>query len=123
MGPLYESEFITTRCWSDPTAMGPLYESEFITTRCWSDPTAMGPLYESEFITTRCWSDPTAMGPLATRLERLLASASASMELHDCAPHPEPHTALISAPTSSPPPTFLSYAGFSPFGVRASDCG
>jgi hypothetical protein len=38
------------------------------------------------------------------RIERLLANAPASVELRNCAPHPEPHTAIISAPTSAPPP-------------------
>jgi hypothetical protein len=47
----------------------------------------------------------TATELLAMRKERLLANAPESVELHNCAPHPEPHTAIISAPTSAPPPT------------------
>jgi hypothetical protein len=66
---------------------------------------ATEPLSKFEFNSSCCWSAPTATELLATRMERLLANASASVELRHCAPHPEPHTAIISAPTSAPPPT------------------
>jgi hypothetical protein len=100
-----------------------LQKPEFITPRCWSGSTATEPLFKSEFITPRCWSGSAAMEPLATLLEHLLAGRRPGV-CGASRPCPSSRAPLLfPLPLQLRLPLLLSYAGLSPFGVRASDRG